>query len=287
MTRGDWPFEVLPVTPVFGAQIAGIDLDQAVSPAIFPMIHEAWLKYQVLIFRGLDVTPASQVAFAAKFGEVQVHVMNQYHGYDRQPELFTLTNLDENGKPSGKHPDLGTLAWHTDASWNARSGYSTFMYAERVPREGGQTHFADMYSAYAELSPDWRRRIDGMRAVHNLNFSRNRRHGHEPMTAEQKAKAPPVTRPVVRTHPETGRKAIYLGDHAEYVEGMDYDEGRALIDTLNGLITPDRLVYRHGYAPRDFIFWDNRCLLHRATGFDTARDVRVMRRCTVLVDGKC
>ena len=102
----DWPFEVRPLTPVFGAEIVGIDLDQAASPEIFPMIHAAWLRYQVLTFRGLEVSPATQVAFAANFGEVQVHVMNQYLGDDDHPELYVLTNLDENGKPSGGHPDL-------------------------------------------------------------------------------------------------------------------------------------------------------------------------------------
>ena len=280
----DWPFKVRPLTPEFGAEILGIDLDQAASPEIFPSIHAAWLRYQVLVFRGLEVSPATQVAFAAKFGEVQVHVMNQYQGETDHPELYVLSNLDEDGKPSGKHPDKGTLKWHTDGSWNARSGHSTFMYAERPPKTGGETHFCDMYSAYDELAPAWKERVAAMRVFHNLDFSRTRRHGHEPLSEEQKAAVPPVAWPVVRTHPETGRKALFLGDHADYVEGMDYDAGRALIDEMNRLITPDHLVYRHGYTRGDFVFWDNRCTMHRATMYDTARETRVMRRCTVLVD---
>lgn len=283
-TERDWPFEVRPLTPVFGAEILGIDLDRAASPGIFPMIHAAWLRYQVLAFRGLEVSPATQVAFAANFGEVQVHVMNQYHGDDDYPELYVLTNLDENGKPSGRHPDRGTMAWHTDGSWNARTGHSTFMYAEQPPKAGGETHFCDMYSAYEELSAEWKARVEGLRVFHNLDFSRNRRHGHEPLSEEQRAAVPPVAWPVVRTHPETGRKALFLGDHAEYVEGMDYDGGRALIEEMNRLFTPDHLVYRHRYTRGDFVFWDNRCTLHRATMYDTANDIRVMRRCTVLVD---
>ena len=280
----DRPFEVRPLTPVFGAEILGVDLDQAASPEIFPMIHAAWLRYQVLAFRGLEVSPATQVAFAAKFGEVQVHVMDQYHGDDDYPELFVLTNLDENGKPSGQHPDRGTLEWHIDGSWSARNGHSTFMYAERPSKAGGETHFCDMYSAYDGLSADWKGRVAGLRAFHSLDFSRTRRHGHEPLSARQKAEVPPVAWPVVRTHPETGRKALFLGDHAESIEGMDYDEGRALIDRMNRLFTPDQLVYRHIYTPGDFVFWDNRCTMHRATPYDTANDIRVMRRCTVLVD---
>ena len=102
---GSGPFEVRPLTPAFGAEIIGIDLEQAASPEVFPLIHEAWLRYQVLVFPAIEVPPASQVAFAAKFGEVQVHVMNQYLDNADHPELYVLSNLDENGKPSGKHPD--------------------------------------------------------------------------------------------------------------------------------------------------------------------------------------
>ena len=101
------------------------------------------------------------------------------------------------------------------------------------------------------------------------------------MTAEQKAKVPPIAHPIVRTHPETGRKAVFLGDHAQEIEGMDYDEGRALIEELNVLITPPKEVYTHVWSPRQCIVWDNRCTLHRATGFDEVNHVRVMRRCTI------
>jgi taurine dioxygenase len=126
-----------------------------------------------------------------------------------------------------------------------------------------------------------KQRIGGKRAIHNLDFSRTRRHGEDPMTAEQKTKVPPIAHPIVRTHPETGRKAIFLGDHAQEIEGMDYDEGRALIEELNRLITPRGQVYTHTWRPRECIVWDNRCMLHRATGFDEVRHVRVMRRCTI------
>jgi alpha-ketoglutarate-dependent taurine dioxygenase len=127
-------------------------------------------------------------------------------------------------------------------------------------------------------------RIEGRRAVHNFDFSRTRRHGEDPLTAEQKAKVPPVAHPIVRTHPDTGRKAIFLGDHAEGIEGMDYEEGRALIEELNLMITPPSRVYTHIWSPRECMVWDNRCTLHRATGFDESRCKRVMRRCTIIGD---
>jgi alpha-ketoglutarate-dependent taurine dioxygenase len=126
-----------------------------------------------------------------------------------------------------------------------------------------------------------KRRIEGRRAIHNLDFSRSRRHGEDLLTAEQKAKVPPIAHPIVRTHPETGRKVIFLGDHAEEIEGLPYDEGRALIEEVNAMITPPERVYTHHWSPRQCMVWDNRCTLHRATGFDEARLKRVMRRCTI------
>jgi len=235
----------------------------------------------VLLFPPQDVPPARQVAFARRFGEVQIHIMNQYHA-DGFPELYRLSNLDADGNPSGKHPDKGTLAWHTDGSWQRVTGQATIIYGEVMPEVGGETHFADMYGAYERLSSEWKARIAGLRAVHNLDFSRTRRHGEDPMTEAQRREKPPVDQPVVRTHPETGRKCLYLGDHAEYIVGMPYDEGRALIEELNRLAIHPDLTYEHHWTARELMLWDNRCVMHRATAYDPATQRRVIRRCTVL-----
>jgi taurine dioxygenase len=276
-----WPFEIRPLTPKFGAEIIGVDLARGVDDALFRSIHHAFLQYQVLLFGTQDLPPGRQVEFARHFGEVQIHVMNQYHA-DGHPELYRLSNLDENGNPNGKHPDKGTLAWHTDGSWRRVTGQATIIYAEVVAGEGGETHFCDMYGAYERLSPDWKKRIVNLRAVHNLDFSRTRRHGEEPMTEAQRREVPPVDHPIVRTHPDTGRKCLFLGDHAEYIVGMDYDEGRALIDELNALAVHPDLTYEHRWTPGELTVWDNRCLMHRATDYDPAVQRRVVRRCTVL-----
>ncbi|MGC1748579.1 MAG: TauD/TfdA family dioxygenase [Pseudolabrys sp.] len=280
----DWPFKVKPLHPVLGCEITDITLAGAVSPALFAKVYEAFLAYELILFRDVDLPPATQVAFARNFGEVQVHVLSQYHGYKEHPEIYMLSNLDKDGKPSGKHPDRGTLYWHTDGSWKERTGQATMMYSEIVPETGGETEFADMYSAYDLLPGGMKAKIEGRRAIHNFDFSRTRRHGEDPLTAEQKAKVPPVAHPVVRTHPQTGRKAIFLGDHAESIEGMDYAAGRALIEELNAMITQPAGVYTHRWAPRQCLVWDNRCTLHRATGFDEANEIRVMRRCTIVGD---
>jgi taurine dioxygenase len=276
-----YPFTTRPLTPRLGVEILGVDLHGPIEPPLFAAIYDAFLRHQVLLFNTGELPPAQQVALARLFGEVQVHVMNQYHA-DGFPEVYRLSNLDEQGRPNGRHPDRGTMAWHTDGSWRRVTGQATIIYGEVVPETGGETHFCDMYGAYERLDDEWKRRIEGLRAVHNLDFSRNRRHGDDPMTEAQKKATPPVDHPIVRTHPQTGRKCIFLGDHAEHVVGMPYDEGRALIEELNALAVHPDLTYEHHWRDGQLIVWDNRCLMHRATPYDPATQRRVVRRCTIL-----
>ena len=282
-TAPELPFAVRPLTPQLGAEVFGLDLVKGLDGETFAALYRAFLHYQLLLFDSMELPSAQQVAFARQFGPVQIHVMNQYHA-DGFPELYRLSNLDANGKPNGRHPDRGTLAWHTDGSWQRVTGQATIIYGEVVAGEGGETHFCDMYGAYERLSPAWQSRIAQLRAVHNLDFSRTRRHGEDPMSAAHRAAVPPVDHPIVRTHPETGRDCLYLGDHAEYIVGMPYDEGRAMIEELNALAVHPDLTYEHRWKRGQLIAWDNRCLLHRATGYDPHRQSRVVRRCTVQGD---
>jgi taurine dioxygenase len=275
-----WPFRLRPLDGPFGAEILELDLAQPMDAALFGAVYGAFLAHQLLVFRNQALPPAAQVAFSRHFGEVQVHVLNQYHAQGH-PEVFFLTNLDASGKPSGAHPDEGTLAWHSDGSWRERTGLATIMYAEEVPAQGGETHFCDMYAAWEALPDARKRQLERLRAIHNLDFSRTRRHGRDPMTEAQKREVPPVAHPVVRTHPETGRRCLFLGDHAETIEGMDYAAGRALVEAINAQAIDPYRVYAHRWSPGELVVWDNRCLLHRATAYDTARERRVMRRCTI------
>ena len=276
-----WPFAARPLTPHLGAEIRGVELARDLEGEVFRALYRAFLRYQVLLFPPQDVPAARQVALARRFGEVQVHVMNQYHA-DGHPELYRLSNLDEHGKPSGRHPDKGTLAWHTDGSWQRVTGQATIIYGELMPQSGGETHFCDMYGAYERLDAAWKARIATLRAVHNLDFSRSRRHGEDPLTEAQRLAKPPVDHPVVRTHAETGRKCLFLGDHAEYIVGLPYDQGRSLIEELNALAVQPELTYEHRWRTQELIIWDNRCVMHRATAYDAANEGRVIRRCTVL-----
>lgn len=275
------PISTRPLTVHLGAEISDVKLAEDISDDVFHAIYRAYLRYQVLLFPPQELPPERQVKFARRFGEVQIHVMSQYHA-DGYPELYRLSNLDDQGRPNGKHPDKGTLYWHTDGSWRRVTGQATIIYGEVVPNIGGETHFCDMYGAYERLDPAWKSRIADLRAVHNLDFSRTRRHGEDPMNEAQRRETPPVDHPVVRTHPETGRKCLYLGDHAESIVGMPYAEGRVLIEELNALAVQRDLTYEHHWTPKQLIVWDNRCVMHRATPYDPATQGRVVRRCTVL-----
>jgi len=152
-----WPFDVRPLTPNLGAAISGLRLADGLTDEVFRALYQAFLRYQVLLFPPQELPPGRQVEFARRFGEVQVHVMNQYHA-DGFPELYRLSNLDEHGKPNGKHPDKGTLAWHTDGSWQRITGQATIIYGEVMPEsgEGGETR-GETHGAHARTSAqiDW------------------------------------------------------------------------------------------------------------------------------------
>ncbi len=282
MTRSqEQSLKIRPLGRAFGAEIQDLQLARDVDDAVFEAIYAAFLDHRLLLFRDQDLPPAAQVAFARRFGEVQIHVMNQYHAGDF-PELYTLTNLDADGNPTGTHPDRGTMHWHTDSSWSKITSQSTMLYVEVAPEEGGGTAWADMYGAHDGLSDEERAGLDGVRAVHDLNFSRARRHGEDPMTEEQRRQKPPVDHPIIRTHPESGRKCIFLGDHASHILGRPVAEGREMVEALNRRIVDFDNIHHHAWRAGDFAVWDNRCLLHRADGYDAATQRRKVRRCTVL-----
>ena len=273
--------ETRPLNDYFGAEITGLDLSNGVDDEAFGAIWRTFNDYGLFLIRAQGLSVDDQVELGRRFGDVQIHVMNQYL-VNGHPEIYYLSNLDKNGKPNGIHPDRGTMHWHTDGSWRDRPGQATIMVAEILPSEGGETHFCCTQAAYEALDTATKSEIADLRVTHNLAFSRLRRHGEDPMTDAQKAEAPPVTHPMIRTHPVTGRKSIFLGDHAECIEGMDYEAGRKLIDDLNARLVKPEFVYAHHYTPGDIVGWDNRRMLHIATPYDTAKEPRVMRRTTIL-----
>ena len=272
----DWPFEVKPLHPALGCEISGITLAQAVEPKMFGKVYEAFLDYELILFRGVDLPPATQVAFAKSFGEVQIHVMNQYQKYPEHPEIYMLTNADKDGKPTGKHPDKGTLHWHTDGSWRERTGQATMMYSEIVPEEGGETEFADMYAAYDRLPPAMRAKVEGRRAVNHYVYNSVVRGDKQGVDATSQA-----AHPVIRTHDETNRKAIYVNRLMTVkIEGMSEQESDALLNFLFDHCEKPEFVYTHVWRKGDLIIWDNRCSSHARTDFPSDQR-RLLLRTTV------
>ena len=274
------PIEIIKLNKNFGAEIINFDLSKNLNNFFLDILN-AFNEYGLLIFRNQSLSVKKQVVFGRKFGKVQIHVVNQYHDKEH-PEIYVLSNLDKKGNPSGKHPDQGSLYWHTDGSWRKKTGKATIMVADIIPSKGGETKFCCMENAYYFLHKRIKNKIIKMYAIHDLNFSRNRRHGHDPLSKYQKDKVPPVTHPVVRTHPVTKRKSIFLGDHAEYIKGMNYNQGRKFIERLSKIIIDPKNVYTHKYSKGDVLIWDNRRLLHKGMKYNTSKEKRVIRRTTVL-----
>jgi taurine dioxygenase len=261
--------------------VCGLALSEPLRPETLATLHRGLLLHQVLIFPDQQLDDERHLEFSRHWGKLQLHVLDQYRESGR-PEILWITNLDPDGKPKGEHPDPGAAIWHSDGSWSRERGLVTMLHSLRIPTHGGDTLYANMYAAYEGLSTDDKTRLEHLVAVHDLDYSRSQTNARKQMTEEQKRAAPPVEWPMVRTHPETGRKCLYLGQHASHVKGMAVDDGRAFIRRLNAHATQPKYVYRHAWRQHQLVMWDNRALLHSATDFDWINDVRVLRRTTTV-----
>jgi taurine dioxygenase len=274
--------ELHPLTPALGVEVAGLDLSRPLDADVAADLRSAFDRHLVLLFRGQRLSPEAHIAFSRNFGTLEIHVLDQYHA-SKFPEIFVLSNVGPDGRPNRVHPDRGTLVWHTDASFQRRPAHATILYAEAVPSTGGHTLFADTLSAFEALSDEDRARFAGMRAIHDLSISREKA-GYGPLPPEQRSKVPPVEHPLVRTHPPTGRRGLYLGSHAQLIAGLSEHEGRGLIERLMAHIAEPRFVYDHAWRAGDLVMWDNRAVLHRATEYDTAVEPRIVRRTVITGD---
>jgi taurine dioxygenase len=264
---------------VMGAEIIGADLSHAVSDADLAKYQDALNRYKVLVYRDQDLTKEQFLAFSRRWGPLGEHIMPGAAADDYE-EINVMSNKGPDGKPTGKHPDPTAKRWHTDRSYMPRPAMVTLLYGLEVPAVGGDTLFANGTMAYDALPPDVRTRIDKLNAIHSVEHSR-RTGGVALATDYELKRAPPVRHPLARPHPATGRKAIYCGCHAWKVEGLPDDEGRALLDYLIGFAIEERFQYRHKWRAHDLLMWDNRCVFHAATDYDTAKELRVMYRTVV------
>ena len=273
--------DIRPFVAPIGAEVRGLALSDPLRPETLMAMHQALLRYQLLVFPDQRLDDEQHLEFARHWGKLQLHVLDQYR-HSGRPEILWITNLDANGQPKGEHPDPGATVWHSDGSWSAERGLVTFLHSLRIPAAGGDTLYANMYAAYEGLSPDDKRYLNGLMAVHDLDYSRRQTSARRQMSEEQKRDAPPVDWPIVRIHPETGRKCLYVGQHASHVRGLPEVESRALIKRLIAHATQPQYVYRHQWRTNELVMWDNRALVHSATEFDWINDVRVIRRTTTV-----
>ena len=250
-----------------GVRISGCDLSRLADDADFRVIHEAFLGRHVASLAGQRLTPEQLIDFSRRLGPLEPHVLAQHHlaGY---PEIIVLSNIVENGQPLGL-ADAGTY-WHSDISYKARPSRTTVLYALEVPAEGGDTLFANLEAAYQGLSAPMKDRLDGLQAIHNYAYRHDRLACEtgirSPLTAAQLAETPAVTHPIVRTHPETGRKALYINPGFTMgIEGLAELEGNSLMQELFDHCLKPEYCYRYHWEQGDVVFWDNASVMHSAT----------------------
>lgn len=275
-------FAVRPLDAALGAEVVGLDLNRPLSAEDFRRIHRAHLDHHVVVFRDQRITPDQQIAFSRRFGPLQIHVLHQFQ-LSNHPEILIVSNVLKDGKPIGLG-DAGHF-WHSDLSYKEKPSLGSLLHAIELPPEGGDTLFANMHAAYEGLSDDLKQRLEGLTAEHTYLARYAELQKRSPwrpnLTPEQIAQVKPVVQPVVRTHPETGRKALFVSEHfTTKIVGLSDAESRALLDELFAHSVKPEYVYRHQWREHDLVFWDNRSLLHLAAGTpDHLR--RVMYRTTI------
>ena len=251
-----------------GAEILGLDLGRPLSARHFQRIHEAHLDHHLLVFRDQRITPQQQVDFSRRFGPLQIHVLRNFQ-LPSHPEGLIISNILEDGQPIGLG-DAGHF-WHSDLSYKEKPSLGSLLHAQELPAEGGDTLFANMHLAWDTLPAALRHAVRDARAEHSYltQYEELRRRSpfRPALTQAQVDEVKPVTHPVVRTHPETGRKALFVSEHfTTRIVGIPEDESRALLAELFAHSVLPAHIYRHRWAPHDLVFWDNRSLMHLAGG---------------------
>ncbi len=278
---------VYPVTENFAAEIGDLDLARPLDPADLAAIKAAFATYAVLIFPDQQLTQEQHLAFAARFGPLELTIA--VHRKDAplrvRKEFADVSNLNHKDKvwredSRTRQFQLANRIWHTDSSFKRLPARASLLYARTIPPVGGHTEFADERAAYDALPEAMKRRLEGLVAEHSIFNSRGRL-GFSNFSEDERQSLPPVPQALVRVIAESGRKSLYLASHAGRIFGMPDAEGRALIDQLIEHATRRQFVYTHRWRVNDLVMWDDRCTMHRGTAFDDLRFRRDVQRATV------
>jgi taurine dioxygenase len=281
--------EIIPGGGILGARIEGIDLAQGPTDMQFRALLRALGEYGVLCFPDQRIDVAAFAGFGRRFGALEINIANLFHEPDF-PEVMVLSNMRRDGKPIGLG-DAGQ-GWHTDMSYSRDIALANILHAQRVPqRDGrplGDTQFRNMHAAYDELPGDLKRTLDGRTAAHDfIKFwdMMRARPGSErpPLTDEQRRKRPPVSQPLFRHHPITGKRVLYANPgYAMWIDDMPEDESRAILDLLFAHQAEDRFLHAHHWREGDVLIWDNIGTTHNAVSDYTEAEPRYMRRVQVM-----
>lgn len=278
-------FEVRPFPAPVGAEILGLDISKPIGTEDFARIHKAHLDHHVLVFRNQQITPQEHIDFSRRFGPLEIHVLHQFQ-LKSHPEILIVSNIKENGEPIGLG-DAGVY-WHSDISYKPKPSLGSLLHAQELPSEGGDTLFADQHLAWESLSPELQQRILPLKAEHSYLAKYEELRAKNPwrpkLSQAQIDQVAPAVQPVVRTHPETGRKALFVSEHfTTRIVGLPQAESDALLAELFAHSVKPEFVYRHKWEPHDLVFWDNRSLMHLAAGTpDQLR--RRLNRTTIVGD---
>ena len=272
------PITVTPTGAALGAEVGGIDL-RRIGDSEFAAIHRAWLDHLVLLFRGQALSDDDMIAFSRRFGELDFAPIqeNGRRFVDGHPEIYVVSNVIENGVAIGSL-GAGEAVWHTDMSYLEDPPKASMLYAIEIPPAGGNTGFTNMYRAYEALPDALKQRVAGRRVKHDGTYNSGGyvRQGVTP--TDDPREAPGMYHPLVCTHPETGRKCLYLGRRRNaYIEGLALAESEALLDEVWRYATRDELTWYNTWRVGDVVLWDNRCTMHRRDPFD-ASSRRIMHR---------
>ncbi len=268
---------VVPLSPALGADIVGVDLRAPIDDATAHVIRQAWKDHLVIRLRGQELSEDDQVRFGETFGPLNRSAKKRAHHNAANPAIMLISNIRENGQLIGALPD-GEMQFHTDQSHQETPCSGTMLYALEVPRVGGDTLFANCYTAYEMLPDAIKQRLAGTRALHAYDYdTASTRRG-----TVLKEGVPHAVHPVVRTHPETGRKALYVNRLMTLrIEDIDPQESEDLLQMLFDHIERNDFVWGQQWKPGDVVLWDNRCTVHARTDFSAA-ERRLMRRVTIL-----
>ena len=265
-------FDIEPLDATFGAVVTGVKV-AALDDATWHDLHATWLQYALLIFPDQHLSRDAQIAFAKRFGRLEF-------------EMAAISNVKADGtiRAEADNDDVvkvlkGNMGWHSDSTYMPVQAKGAVFSAEVVPGVGGRTGWADMRAAYDALDDARRAEVEGLAAYHSLYYSQSKL-GHQPKAGSDYSgygfhDGPVPLRPLVKVHPDTGRKCLLIGRHAHNIPGMDVDESTRFLEELVELACQPPRIYHHQWTAGDAVVWDNRCLLHRATPWDMTQP-RVM-----------